>query len=588
MKNIKYIGISLIMMFAITACNDFLDVNINPNSTSDLSATISSRLPWIQHHYLKGQFWAGEHACFITQQTTSTFSSTEPSIGWRTGHGWLAGWKPYPASVNLNTMAYQYFFIGAGGNFNTTYAKAEAEGAYHYMGAIKAIRAAGFMLMTDLHGEMPYHEAFSAKANPKLDDGQTIFMGCLAEIDEAIALFQRVQATGATPLRNGDIWNGGDANKWIKMCYGLKARWLNNLSKKTSLYDSEAILQCLTNAPQSNNDNTIEQHEDVAGDATDHIWNDPFRTSILYDGLAGDAQERIRVTKWYADLLSNFDNQGIEDPRANKLIPCAQFGGENKYWKRSEGVDMQSDIRLNSGPAETKYDNATKQWTVTGSRLQDTVYVSFHAKSAARDGASDDTHKASDGTVLSSGTFYTRPTSPSHFLCYHEMCFIKAEVLFKKNDKPGAFAAYKEGVKAHIDLMNSKLQEYGLSENPSKSIMEQSGINNFLNNAIGTADNLTIGKIMTQKFIAMSFSLQNWNDMRRHDYSTTAYPGWAIPYEYFSNTTSQRAIPLGSQFRRFVQPVRETMYNQENVAASHPHALLDDIYSFPVWWDTAE
>src|SRR5690606_42093344 len=83
-----------------------------------------------------------------------------------------------------------------------------------------------------------------------------------------------------------------------------------------------------------------------------------------------------------------------------------------------------------------------------------------------------DIFKWSDGTVAASGTFYSRPDAPTHLLTYSEMCFIKAEVLFKSGDKAGAFNAYKEGIKAHIELMNAKLTTYA-NVNPSKSPMSQ-------------------------------------------------------------------------------------------------------------------
>src|SRR5699024_11794226 len=88
---------------------------------------------------------------------------------------------------------------------------------------------------------MPYTEALGEAITPVFDDGKTIFEGCLQDIDEAIEYFNREQPVLATPLDKGDSWNNGDVNKWIKMCYGLKARWLNNLSKKTSIYDADEI-----------------------------------------------------------------------------------------------------------------------------------------------------------------------------------------------------------------------------------------------------------------------------------------------------------------------------------------------------------
>ena len=57
----------------------------------------------------------------------------------------------------------------------------------------------------------------------------------------------------------------------------------------------------------------------------------------------------------------------------------------------------------------------------------------------------------------STGSFQLRPVSDFEIMTYHEACFIKAEVLFRQGKKAEALAAYKEGIKAHIDYMQKKL-----------------------------------------------------------------------------------------------------------------------------------
>jgi hypothetical protein len=591
MKNIKYIVLGL-FVFTCVSCSDYLNVNIDPNSPSNAVAAVKSRLPWIQHGFLYAHGLTGARVSFITQQLTNTSRTSRD--------GCSAQWQ---GTASLSTNPYQEFFVHCAANINDLYTKAEAEGAYHYMGAAKALKAIGFMMMVDLYGEMPYTEALGEAIMPKFDDGKTIFMGCLADIDEAIVLFEKTQESTATPLSLGDSWNEGKVEKWIKMCYGLKARWLNNLSKKSDLYNAEEILACIAKAPQSNVESTSINHFDVPGDNIgDPLLGDPLQTSPTYDWIG--MGNTVRVTKWYVDLMTNFDGKGIEDPRADKLIPHAQIKNKTE-WMRSAGVDMQSSIRIDRGPFTTTY-NATNNpvevkdgntvvqtinphsWycaTTYPDRFGDTIYVCLRSQSIAYNNATDDIYYAADGAVLASGTFYTRPDGPTHLLCYHEMCFIKAEVLFKQGQTGPAFNAYKEGVKAHMELMNQKLTEYGASTNPAKTAMSQADIDNYLNTALGTAADISLGKIMNQKFIALSYTQQNWNDMRRLDYSATAYPGWAEPYERALNADALVTIPLGKQFRRIGQSSLEASYNSVNLAASHPHAMALDVYAYPVWWD---
>ncbi|QIH36579.1 SusD/RagB family nutrient-binding outer membrane lipoprotein [Sphingobacterium sp. DR205] len=596
MNSYKKILSFLFVLTLFSSCSKgWLDINVDPNTPSSTVASVQSRLAWIQHYYLYAQGTAGTRAGFVTQQLTFVNSTNSNSL--------VAGWNP---AAGMSTTPYQFFFVGAGANFKDLEDKATAESAYHYLGALHAIKAMGFMLMADWYGEMPYTEALSTIITPKFDNGKVIFEGCLADIDKAIEYFSMAQPNTAAPLSAGDSWNGGDVNKWLKMCYGLKARWLNNLSKKSALYKPDEILAALNKAPLAIGESTVVSHMD---DATDNIGDilfaDPVKTSIVFNN-AGMNMNTL-LTKWYVDLLTNFDNKGIEDPRADKLIPWAEFGYP-KELVRSKGVDMLSKIRMESGPITPSFNEkdeeiesngrkvAPHSWyinTANTARWGDTVYVSIKSSSKGYDSDKSDIARWKDspeeggGTIAASGTFYSRPDAPTHLVAYPEMCFIKAEVLFNKGDKAGAFNAYKDGIRAHIDLMNAKLNTYG-NVNVSKSPMGQTKIDNFLNKGIGTAGDITLAKIMMQKFIALSFSQQNWNDMRRYDFSNSVYPGWAVPYEYTVTAAAQTKIPIGKQFRRVRQVSHEINYNSDNLKASHPNALNDDIWSFPVWWDIKE
>ncbi|MDR3009909.1 MAG: SusD/RagB family nutrient-binding outer membrane lipoprotein [Sphingobacterium sp.] len=590
MNKYKRIVSFLLVLTLFSSCSkNWLDVNVDPNTPSSTVASVQSRLAWIQHYYLYAQGTAGTRAGFVTQQLTFVNSAASNSM--------IAGWNP---AAGMSTTPYQFFFIGAGANFKDMEEKATTDKAYHYLGALHTIRAMGFMLMTDWYGEMPYTEALGSYITPKFDDGKVIFEGCLADIDKAIAYFNMEQPAATAPLSAGDSWNGGDVGKWLKMCYGLKARWLNNLSKKSNLYKPDEILAALNKAATSVGESTVVSHvDDKSDNIGDILFADPVKTSIVFDNAGMNTN--TLVTKWYENILTNFDNKGVEDPRADKLLPWAEFGSPKKF-VRSKGVDMQSTIRMNSGPIASSYNDqsvaiqsngrsvAPHSWYINNAntaRWGDTVYVSVKSSSIGYDSDVSDIYKWNDGTVAASGTFYSRPDAPTHLVAYPEMCFIKAEVLFNKGDKAGAFNAYKEGIKAHIDLMNIKLNSYG-NINVSKSPMAQVKIDNFLNNGIGTAGDITLAKIMTQKFIALSFTQQNWNDMRRYDFSSSVYPGWAVPYEYTVTAAAQLKIPQGKQFRRVRQVSHEINYNSDNLKASHPNALNDDIWSFPVWWDIKE
>lgn len=416
---------------------------------------------------------------------------------------------------------------------------------------------------------------------------------------------------------------GGDATKWLKMCYLLKARWLNHLIKKESgsykegKYDAQEILSCLAKAQQSNADNTLIRHTDTNTPSHDVLgWNEPVDYSALYSCIGMNSN--IYITKCYYDNLTNFDGRGVEDPRADKFIPWARSEkgvttpadikwSDDGKWRRSMGVDMQTDILSQSGPYALSFNATTQTWYCDSpSRQGDTIYVWTTCGGTGYAGGVDILYrrnKSYDRSALS-GVFYARPTSPTFMASYAEACFIKAEVLFRQGNRDGAFTAYKEGVKASIDAVNDQIgvwtsEDANLTSCPSFTHIEQVEIVNFLNNGLGTANDLTIGKILTQKMLAMPFSNENWNDMRRYDYDTDVFMNWDKSYYYRNTPAGFTYCPEGEYPRRWKQASFELTYNTKNLSAIGAEvpgaAELGDgwynsnvICTLQVWWDSKQ
>ena len=170
------------------------------------------------------------------------------------------------------------------------------------MAAADVFNALGFMEMLDLYGEMPYTQAATGNPSPKPYDGKTIYYGCMAKLDEAISLFSKTQEAGAPALSSGDLWNNGDVNKWIKLCWGLKARYMLKLSKKADLFNADSVLYCLSKGPQSNADNTIGPGYNNTT-VTDYLYGDPVVTNGNFD-YAGYGNNQ-RIAEYYYNLLTN-------------------------------------------------------------------------------------------------------------------------------------------------------------------------------------------------------------------------------------------------------------------------------------------
>ena len=653
MNKYKYIILGCVLVLGTASCKKWLDVNVDPDNPNNQSVLVQNRLPWIQHFYM--------YSAGVANYRTSCQSGVYYAIA-ATQNTFSTTWQ---CSNSNSTTPYQSWFVATSSNVVDMYNTAQKQGAYHYMAAADVFHALGFMQMLDLYGEMPYTEAATGNPSPKPDDGKTIYNGCMDKLNEAISLFSKTQETGAPALATGDMINKGDVDKWIKLCWGLKARYMLKLSKKADLYNADSILYCLSKGPQSIIDNVIEPGLNNST-VTDYLIGDPVVTNGNWNYAAYGNNQRI--SQFHYNLLTNMRDAGITDPRMTKIVPATMSnvkldgsGKVNSYtWKRSIGVDSYGDATrlLKGGPTSiatptfaaantnvkytiadaTERTNfiaaitaAQKTFTVNGNDVTvtypagsmyvsstnyinagDTAYVSLRSNSLPTSGIA--TQPATDvnwyvntaaygaGVVGSTGSFQIHPVSDFEILTYHEMCFIKAEVYMRKNDPANAYTAYKAGIQAHLDMMQTKLTEwqgsYGAT-NPDMRPMNPSDITAYLSsNAVSQgAGALTMQDIMLQKFIAMGCSIENWNDMRRFNYSAGNIGGFGVVYPGYDRgplftgsaqlTGTSKTDPQYWMRRWMLPPTYEINYNSVNTLALNPHAADPNIWSIPIWWDCA-
>ena len=625
MKLNKLFLLGAASLMAMTSCNDWLDVNTDPNAPNSQVIAYSQLLPHVEfytnHAYMIGTQPIG----YLCGQLTQNL---------RTGNqGSYAQWQ---LTEWRTTTCYQWFYVGAGSNFEQLINSAIADEAWHYAGVGYLLRAYGMIMMNDLHGELPYSDAWGENTRPHYNTGKEMFQLALQDIDAGIDYLKKTQGVAADALSVGDYIGKGNANSWLKFGYLLKARMLNKLMKKGEgkaedlKYDAQAILDALANGPQSNEDNLTIYHEDNNDSSNLDVlgWGEPIDYNPLYSVCGMNSN--IYFTRYVYDNLTNFANGGIEDPRADKVLPWARstksadtpeeiYGQKVKWsedglWRRTVGVDMNTTIRTEGAPYTTSWSNAKGFYCDSPTRTGDTIFIHQRSGGTGYYGGKDllvylnnVKNGGSDNPSALSGTFLTRATSVTFVSSYAEACFIKAEVLFKKGDKEGAFKAYQDAVRASMDAMNVKLNQWDtqyphLAKTcPSFGAIADADIDNYVNNGLGTAANLTIGKIMTQKHISMLFSQEIWNDMRRYDYDENVFLGWHVPAEYYINPNSKLTVPEGKQPRRWRVSSHEYRYNHAELNAIGPKVPgadtsyndgdwwnKPDMWTINIWWDSTQ
>lgn len=624
-KSILAAGAALMLM---TSCSDWLDVNNDPNTATDSAAPYEKRLAHIEFYTHHAYYIGGQAISYLCGDFTANSRSSN--------QGKYAQWEMNEWRC---TTVYQWWFVGAACNIQPMIDDAMAHGAYHYAGVGHLLLAYGMTMMNDLHGEMPCYDALGSNVTPVYSSGKEMYRYIMEQIEQGLELLGREQAAGAVSLAANDYWASGDVSKWVKFGNLMKARQILKLTKKGAgtfnlenesfVYDADAILAALDKSFKSNNENMVVDHTDEPNGSIDNLgWLEQVLYNPTYsvDGM----NSNVFFTKTVEDNLTHFAGATIEDPRADHILPWAKsrktkttptdlVWDETETWRRTKGVDMLSNVRLGGSPYATSWgvakayddkDTTPHFYCDSKDNSGDTVYVHQRCGGKGYYGGTDlliyldnQKGKGGDNSALS-GTFGTRPSSPGPVGTYYEACFIRAEVLFNKGDKAGALAAYKEGVKAHMEFMKARIDRWvaedgNLARCPSFKPMTNEEINNYVNSNEGLCKgDLTLGKIMTQKHIAMMYTQENWNDMRRYDYNPNVFLAWNKPYEY--GVSAKTTVPEGQYPRRWKVSSHEYRYNTANLDAACPTDLCNLVgastgknwwnapamWVIPVWWDS--
>ncbi|HMA19469.1 MAG TPA: SusD/RagB family nutrient-binding outer membrane lipoprotein, partial [Gemmatimonadaceae bacterium] len=152
----KKLYAALIVGFLVvpTGCQDFLDVNTNPNAPQSVSANLY--LPPMIHWMFTAPQYDGRFIARYTQELT--LPSTSLSSWDRMG---------YDPSSDNGAEQWRDVYWSLGQNLVDMNTKAEAEQRWDLLGVGVLMKAWGWQVLTDLHGELPIKEA--------IDPSRTVF-----------------------------------------------------------------------------------------------------------------------------------------------------------------------------------------------------------------------------------------------------------------------------------------------------------------------------------------------------------------------------------------------------------------------------
>jgi hypothetical protein len=201
----------VLLTLVLGSCQNFLDVNENPNSPE--TASMDIRLPALITEFIHSTYY-GEEALWGAEWTQQ-FSYNRDTRSY-------SQVQRYELSETDASTAWDYYYSRPGNASYTMVNDASGPGDIYYRGLGKLFYAWTFQVITDLWGPVPYAEAFKPEIRePKYDDQKTVYEGILASLDTAVTDLS--SPTGRLPTTNDLLFNG-DMSKWIKLAHFLQAR----------------------------------------------------------------------------------------------------------------------------------------------------------------------------------------------------------------------------------------------------------------------------------------------------------------------------------------------------------------------------
>ncbi len=484
---------ALLGAMLFTSCEDFLDVNTTVDSP--ITTSVDQVIPVATFYASQICYDHAEYGVYLSQAlTTGGKSQSDPS------YPYSSGW--YFMGVNRHPMWRRHFYdLGAniqkmneiaGYKYNTQTKEYEIKWDENpKCNAIligRTIMLASTMFTTDAFGDIARSDAYQS-SSPKYDTQQEVYDWMFAEADELVKLYNDPKwidcPTNLIISEKMDRIYKGDMKKWELYCKAIRARlWLRKLP---------------------NWDNTVANCNKIIA-MVDEVLNDPNWEEPRYYYPGGVTESNC---PWgpFAPKINSWESR---DNRLAKSIPTTFFlhgilGGIDGSYDPTRGYALDPRAsRMMEQKAKEKEKNGGFRHLESniGMDIQYTIanYPDLYTE-----------------TKLTNP--YTQNTGYIALITTEELMFIKAEAQFWAGDDNAAYATTLAATKFNME-------RYGLNEASIQSGAEGSYLkqqyNRFFNIKLPGVAQFTIADLMQQKYVAMYLQPEQWNDMRRYNYSSSS------------------------------------------------------------------
>ena len=502
-----------------TSCKSFLDVNDNPNAPQTVSANLylAPMLHWmVTAPQYDGRF-VGRYAQEWTLPGTSL--STWDRMG-------------YDPSSDNGAEQWRDVYWSLGQNLVDMMTKAEAEQRWDLLGVGYVLKAWGWQVTTDLHGEIIIKEAIDqSRFSFDYDSQEFAYTEIQRLLNKAIELLQRTDgAVDQTYLARTDKMYGGDRTKWLKFAYGLLALNLNHYSNKAT-YKPADVIAAANKSFASNADDALLAYPGTQND------------DMNFYGWTRNNLRSYRQTAFVLGLLNGTQFGGVVDPRLTRMLSPSPDG-------QYRGLDINT--------------------------------VGFGALTTAQQPNNFMGYPGTSGAATPTRYMFD-DKSKFPVMTYAQVQFIKAEAAYKMGDFATALQAYTNGVSSHIDFVNARNSDNGQS--PSQITAAEKAA--FLASPAivpTVASQLTLTQIMSQKYIAQWAWGHNeiWMDLRRYHYTDVDQASGKQVFPGFTPPTSLYPDNSGKIVQR-IRPRYNSEYVWNRAGLDVIGGLALDYHTKPLW-----
>lgn len=373
MDNIKIKLITLMTLILMASCNEYLDVNENPNKPSDVPMSL------LMAHT---SFRTGDNiqlAGNITSYYVQYLASPN-----------AFGSKDVQDAVAYDVTWEEMFRMMS--DISDIITLADEQNSPYYKGAAQILMSINLGLTIDMWGDLPYSEAFTGEyLKPIYDDDRSLYQVMISLLDDGVTNLN-ASVSEMSP-ESDDFIYGGDLNKWKKLAYSLKARYLLH-SINTGDATAADVLAAVDNGILLNADNGTIVYSNQGYD----VYNPWAKVAI--------DQESSILDGWISEQLADAMNgttYGVVDPRMRFMFSATDDG---EFIGVPNGEGRGTNV------------------AISGER-----------------------------SVISRGTYYAANTAPVLIITAAETRFIEAEAALAAGNKSRAYQAYLAGIEAHMRMV---------------------------------------------------------------------------------------------------------------------------------------